>query len=215
MMIFKDRQAAGKLLAKRLTGYQNDPQAIVLGIPRGGVVVACEVAKSLKLPLEVVITRKISSPDQRELALGAVDEDGEVVWNERLLAESRIKKQELRGEIKEQMREITRRKDLYRHQRRLPWGLEEKTVVLVDDGIATGATVEAAIKYLKRHGAKKMIVAAPVAAPDTMEMLENQADEVIVLSTPASFAAIGQFYQNFEQVEDKEVIKLLNSGEKL
>lgn len=215
MMIFKDRQAAGKLLAKRLTRYQNDPQAIVLSIPRGGVVVAYEVAKSLKLPLDIMITRKIGSPDQSELALGAVDQDGEVIWNERLLVESRIKKQELRGEIREQIREISRRRDLYGYQKRLPWGLEEKTVILVDDGIATGATVEAAIKYLKRHGVRKIIVAAPVAAPDTLGVLKNETDEVVVLFAPASFSAIGQFYQNFEQVGDEEVIELLNSGEKL
>lgn len=215
MKLFKDRQSAGKLLAKRLTHYYHDQDVFVLGIPRGGVVVAYEVAKQLKLPLDIIVTRKIGAPNQPELALGAVDGDGEVVWDRKLLEELRLEVEELNEEIKHQQEEINRREKQYRHARsNLAKLVARKTVILVDDGIATGATTLAAIRYLKRHGAEKVILAVPVASKESVEKVVREvgeAGEVIVLETPEYFQAVGQFYQDFNEVTDEEVVQLLKS----
>lgn len=192
MKIFKDRQAAGKILANRLKEVKAD---LVLGIPRGGVVVAKEVATSLNLPLDVVITRKIGAPNQPELALGAVDPDGKVVGG-------------LKFNIDEELKEIKRRENLYRSGRE-PLEVKNKTVLLVDDGIATGLTVLSAIKYLKRHGAK-VILAVPVASQEALEQVKETCEQLIILHTPEYFQAVGQFYQEFEPVSDSEVVQYLN-----
>lgn len=212
MKIFKDRQSAGKLLAKRLTHlYYHDRDVIVLGIPRGGVVVAAEVAKELKLPLDIIITRKIGAPYQPELALGAVDADGEVVGDVGEVGEI--------GEIiKREINEIKRREKLYRGEKS-SLEVSGKTVILVDDGIATGATTLAAIRFLKRHKAKKIILAVPVASREAVERVMREigpasptqrGEEIIVLETPDYFQAVGQFYQEFGEVTDQEVVYLLN-----
>lgn len=195
MKIFKDRQAAGKLLAQRLKNIEAD---LVLGIPRGGVVVAKEVAKELNLPLDVVITRKIGAPNQPELALGAVDPDGQVVWET----------EDLKLNTENEIKEIKRRESLYR-QGKEPFELEDKAVILVDDGIATGATVLSAIKYLKRHGAK-VIMAVPVASQEALEKIKDDCEEILSLHTPEYFQAVGQFYQEFEPISDEEVVQYLN-----
>lgn len=195
MKLFKDRQSAGKILAKRLKHYFNDHGTIVLGIPRGGVVVAKEVAEELKLPLDIIVTRKIGAPNQPELALGAVDLDGEVIGDVGEFGEI----------INRELEELKRRENLYR-QGKEPLDVENKTVILVDDGIATGATTLSAINYLKRHQAKKIILAVPVAS---REAIEKIVEEVIVLEIPENFQAVGQFYQNFEEVSDEEVIQYL------
>lgn len=205
MKIFRNRQAAGKLLAERLKNLHAD---LVLGIPRGGVVVASEVAKALKVPMDLLVTRKIGAPDQEELALGAVDPDGEVVWDQALLEELRIKNYELREEIHSEWKELKRREDLYR-QGKEPLEVKNKTVILVDDGIATGATTLAATAYLKRHKAKKIILAVPVASREAAERLAREVDEAVILETPDYFQAVGQFYYEFEPVLDEEVKKVL------
>jgi len=205
MKIFKDRQSAGQLLAKRLKSIGGD---LVLGIPRGGVVVAYEVAKELKLPLDIIVTRKIGAPMQPELALGAVDRDGEVVWDENLKQELRIKNYELREELERQKQEIIRREKVYR-QGRKSLNVENKTVILTDDGIATGATTLAAVGFLKRHHVKKIILAVPVASKESAEKLKSEADELIILETPRFFRAVGEFYQEFTEVRDEEVIQYL------
>lgn len=205
MKIFKDRQSAGILLANRLKDTKAD---LVLGIPRGGVVVAYEVAKGLKLPLDILVTRKIGVPGQPELAIGAIDADGETVWEKKLLSDLRLKIYDLREEVKKQWKELKRREGLYRHKRGRLWRLEEKKIILVDDGVATGATTLAAIKYLKRHGAK-VILAVPIASKDAWEKLSKEADESIVLEIPENFQAVGQFYQQFEPVTDQEVVQYL------
>lgn len=204
MKIFKNRQAAGQILAQRLRNTSAD---LVLGIPRGGVVVAAEIAKKLNLPLSFIVTRKIGAPMQEELALGAVDPDGEVAWDHELLKQLKLEIRNLKLEIEDEWKELKRREDLYRGSRgNLDiWG---KTVILTDDGIATGATTLAAIKYLKRHGAR-VILAVPVASKDAMEKVAQEAEEVVVLHTPLDFQAVGQFYQHFEPVTDEEVIQLL------
>lgn len=217
MKIFKNRQSAGQILAKRL---KNVPADLVLAIPRGGVVVAYEIAKALKLPLDIIVTRKIGAPMQPELALGAVDGDGEVVWDENLVKDLRLKIKDLEDEVAAEVEEIKRRERKYRHERRpLARLVEGKEIILVDDGIATGATTLAAIHFLKRHQAKKIILAVPVAGRESVDKIIKQlggfglpagkAGELVVLETPAYFHAVGQFYQDFHPVEDQEVIQLL------
>lgn len=204
MKIFKDRQAAGKLLAKYLKKYTGK-DVIVLGIPRGGVVVAIEVAKKLKLPLDILVVRKIGAPFQKELALGAIDPDGEVILDDVLPAE-------VGQQIKEEWQEVKRRENEYRAGK-LPLKLRGKKVILVDDGIATGSTTLAAINYLKRHEVKKIILAVPVASKEAIErMIKEIGDigEIRVLETPDYFEAVGQFYAEFLPVSDEEVVKLLN-----
>ncbi|MDP3758383.1 MAG: phosphoribosyltransferase family protein [Candidatus Daviesbacteria bacterium] len=205
MKIFKDRIAAGELLANRLTNIKAD---IVLGIPRGGVMVAAIVAKELNLPLDIIVTRKIGAPGQEELALGAIDPDGEVVWDSDLLEQLNPPAGGLKFKIEEAKEEIKRREKLYRGDRGIQ-GIQGKTVILVDDGIATGSTILSAIKYLKRHGAS-IILAIPVASQDALRKIENEVDKSVVLETPEYFQAVGQFYHQFEAVTDEEVIQLLN-----
>lgn len=207
MKIFKDRQSAGQLLANRLKDIKAD---LVLGIPRGGVVVAAEIAKDLNLPLDIVVTRKIGAPGQEELALGAVDPDGEVVWEDRLLSDLGLKIDDLKLEVLDQWKELKRREDLYRNGRSL-LDVNGKTAILIDDGIATGATVLSAIKYLKRHGAR-IVLAVPVASQDALRKVEGQVDQSVVLEAPEYFQAVGQFYHQFEPVTDKEVIYLLEAS---
>ena len=207
MKIFKDRIAAGQLLANRMRNIQAD---LVLGIPRGGVVVAAVVAKKLTLPLDVVVTRKIGAPAQEELALGAIDPDGEVVWDSRLLKQLELKIENLKLKIREVKEEVKRREQLYR-QGKSPLELNDKTVILVDDGIATGSTTLAAVRYLKRHGAK-VILAIPVASEEALEKLRPEVSELVVLHTPEYFAAVGQFYHQFEAVTDEEVMYLLQQN---
>lgn len=213
MKIFKNRQSAGKLLAKRLKGDWGDlgGRGRVLGIPRGGVVVAAEVAHELKLPLDILIIRKIGAPFQEELALGAVDPDGEVLW------ELGSRSVELGEKIQKEWKELKRREDTYRGERK-PLDVEGKTVILVDDGIATGATSLAAINYLKRHGAQKIILAVPVASREAVREIRKIGPpageaggigEVVILEEPEYFEAVGQFYQEFLPVSDEEVISLL------
>ena len=221
MKFFKDRQSAGILLSKHLKKYKIQENTIVLAIPRGGVVVAKEVANGLNLPLDIIVTRKIGAPTQKELALGAVDGDGQVVWDEAMINDSRLMIEDLKEEVEAEVEEIKRRERVYR-QGRKPLNLRNKTIILTDDGIATGATTLAAIKYLKNHGAKKIILAVPVASKESIERVKGeigedlpagrQVGEIIVLETPDYFQAVGQFYQDFGEVTDKEVIQYLNYG---
>lgn len=208
MVVFKDRSAAGELLANRLESYSNAKNTLVLGIPRGGVVVASEIAKSLNLPLDIVITRKIGAPDQKELALGAIDPSGEVVWDEQLLGELGTRREELRGEVDEQLEEIKRREKVYR-QDKAPLDLKNKIVILVDDGIATGSTVQAAVNYLKKLGAKRIILSVPVISQDVLGRLDHNIDEMVILQKLDYLGAVGNFYGDFSPISDEEVIRLL------
>ena len=208
-MFWRDRQHGGRELAEALGEYKNASDSVVIGLPRGGVVVAHTVAKALNLPLDIVVTRKIGAPGNAELALGAVDENGQGVFNEMLVQYSGATMEYLNQEIEEQKKEIERRLRLYR-QRRPPLYLKGKAVIIVDDGVATGATMLAAARSCRNKGAKKIIVAAPTIAPDTLSQLQEQTDEVIFLDAPPDFVAVGQFYEEFEQVTDEEVIQLLS-----
>lgn len=207
MKLYKDRQEAGQLLGERLKDFAHGSDSIVLAIPRGGVVVAREIAKKLNLPLNIVLVRKIGAPGQKELALGAVDADGEVVWDEGLLEQLDLTAEDLKSEIAQEMEEIKRREKLYRQGERL-LNIENKVVILVDDGIATGSTILSAIKYLQAHGAKQIIVAVPVSSNETFKKVAKEV-KIVVLNLPDPFQAVGQFYENFQPVEDQKVIRLL------
>ncbi len=211
MKIFKDRKAAGKLLAKHLKQYKSKNNTLILGIPRGGVVVAAEVSKKLKLPLDIIVTRKIGDPKQQELALGAVDPDGSVIWDEQLMNELGLKVEDLVGEVSEEIEEIKRREKTYRHDKK-PLKLTAKTVILIDDGIATGATFLSAVNYLINHKVKKIILAVPIASEDALKKISHRigkSEERVVLEIPIPFQAVSKFYQQFLAVSDEEVIEYL------
>ena len=206
--MFEDRREAGQLLAQRLQDLKDIPDVVVLGIPRGGVVVAAEIAHMLNAPLDVYITRKLGAPGNPELAIGAVAEDGTVVLDEESIAFLRVPESYLEEERRRQQEEIRRRADRYRRGRP-PVPLEGKRVILVDDGVATGHTVEAAIRALRQQPIKELILAVPVGPPTTIARLRALVDRLEVLSEPDVFWAVGMFYRDFRQVSDEEVESLL------
>jgi len=206
-MLFRDRVEAGRRLAEALAGFGGFG-CVVLAIPRGGVVVGFEVASRLGCMLDVVVPRKIGAPYQPELAIGAVTEDGGVIVEHEIAKLVGASEDYIKEAAGREIREIRRRVDRYR-EGRPPVEVRGKDVILVDDGIATGATMRAAISYVRKLGARRVIVAVPVAPPETVEKIRREADEVICLHTPSDFYAIGQFYENFEQTTDEEVIRLL------
>jgi len=207
-MYFRDRHEAGKLLAEQLEDLRGREDALVLGIPRGGVVVAYEVAKALGLPLDVFIARKIGAPGNPELAIGAVASDGTVVLDEHSIGLLGIPMDYIEKEIRRQKREIERRLRLYRGGRE-GYPLTDKTVILVDDGVATGATTLAAIRAIKASSPAEVILAVPVAPPEAIARLKREANRVICLHTPSPFWAVGAFYLDFAQTSDEEVSALL------
>ncbi len=209
--MFESRFQAGELLAKRLKekGYQGRG-IVVLAIPRGGVSVGRVVADSLGAPLGVIVVRKIPAPKQPELALGAVGPGGEKVIDFNLLKRTGTTSEYLLGKIEDLKREIKEREKKF-GLKRGPFGrLEGKTVILTDDGIATGATVEAAIRFLRTKSPTKIVLAVPVASRDSIETFEGLVDEIVALDIPEEFYAVGQFYKDFKQVTDEEVVELLN-----
>lgn len=206
-MLFNDRLDAGRRLAKRLSAM-NLSNPVVQGVPRGGVVVAYEVSRALGAPLDVVISRKIGAPGNPELAIGAVAQDGTLVVDQALVRALGVDEDYLSEEAARQQEEITRR--LNRYRQGLPAvDVSGATVIVVDDGIATGATVLAALRGLRAADAGRIILAVPVAPPDTLERLASEADDIVCLATPEPFYAVGQFYRHFEQTSDEEVVELL------
>ena len=204
---FKNRGEAAKKLAGELLEYRwKNP--VILAIPRGGVVIAYEIAKALNAPLDLIIPRKIGAPGNPELAIGAVTEDGTTILNQRLIDDLRIPKDFIELEKADQIQEIRRRTKVYRGDLP-PLDLKNKTVILVDDGIATGATMKAAIQSVRRQKPSSIIVAVPVAPPDTVNELKKEVDKLVCPIVFEPFFAIGQFYEDFNQVSDEEVIKLL------
>ncbi|MEP9411144.1 MAG: phosphoribosyltransferase [Candidatus Brocadia sp.] len=209
-MIFENRRDAGRRLAEVLTkrSYSNQ-SLLVLGIPRGGVVVAYEVAERLSAPLDVVIVRKLRAPYQPELGIGAVvDGDNISVINEDLVRALGISADYLDSEITCQREEIDRRLRIYRGDRPAP-EVTGKTVIVIDDGIATGYTFRAALEGLRRRNPARLVAAAPVAARDSVDMLNIFADETIFLCTPVSFFSVGTWYRDFDQVSDEEAVEIL------
>lgn len=212
-MIFKDRQEAGRLLVPKLAEYKGIKNGIVLGLARGGVVVAYEVAKGLNLPLNVVVPRKIGAPGNPELAIGAIMEDGEGVFNERIIRLLSVPQSHIDAEVEAEKARAKQRLTLFRKNAPLP-DLENSTVILVDDGIATGATMQAAIKSIQKSGARHIVVAVPVAAAQSLYPIEEAVDRVVCLDIPEDLGAIGYFYDHFDQTEDSEVVKLLEKARK-
>ena len=206
-MLFKDRKEAGIKLAEKLLNYKNKKNALLIALPRGGVVIAKEISKILNLEIDVVTPKKLGAPFNLELAIGAVLE-GEVILKNDLIKELGIDEKYLKREMEIKKKESMEKLNLYR-ENRLPLNVEGKSIILVDDGIATGATVEVAIKYLKKQNPIKIVVATPVVPKHIASLLTPLCDEFIFLYAPMDFFAIGQFYESFEQVEDKEVIEIL------
>jgi len=207
--LFTDRSEAGRVLARRLLRFK-DERPVVLALPRGGVPVGFEVARALDAPLDLVLVRKIGAPFQPELAIGAVVDGSrsETVLNDEMLREFQIPKSYVAEQSARELQEIERRRELYLAGRaRAP--VEKHTAIVVDDGIATGATMEAALHATRRADPKRLVLATPVAPPDTIERLRAQADEVVCLATPRLFDAIGSFYDDFRQLSDEEVVDLL------
>ncbi|KKW19899.1 MAG: hypothetical protein UY63_C0005G0082 [Parcubacteria group bacterium GW2011_GWA2_51_10] len=206
--MFRDRRDAGEQLAKKLEKYRGTG-AVLLALPRGGVVLASSIARSLGLPLDIAIVRKIGHPGNPEYAAGAVDENGTTLWNES--AKAFIDPQWLKGETERQMNEAKRRSALYRAGKpALP--LASKVVILIDDGAATGLSMRLAVKVVEKQNPARVVVALPVAAEDTAQSLSQEADELVMLEPPAEFlGAVGAHYDLFPQVEDEEVIELLRS----
>ena len=205
-MRFKDRSEAGKQLALALEKYRHQP-AVVYGLPRGGVVLAVEIARELRLPLDLVIPRKIGHPYNLEYAIGAVSEEGEPVYNEWEIA--RVDRHWLENQVNSERQEARRRREQYL-QGREPLAVTGKTAILVDDGIATGLTMLAAIRDIKRRRPSRVVVAIPVAPEDTIERLLQEADEVVGVDITSHYlGAVGAYYDYFPQVSDAEVIRLM------
>ncbi len=206
--MFIDRSDAGIQLAQRLKKYSGQKSVLVLALPRGGVVTGFEIARALGAPLDVLIVRKIGFPGQPELAIGAVSETGAVVLNESIISSYGVSEDYVRKEISRQKEEISRRVKLYRNGEPIS-ELEGRTIILVDDGVATGATVKAAIATLKKEKITKLILALPVGPPEAAAELKEMVDDFICLEVPAYFGAVGAFYEDFTQVSDGEVVEML------
>lgn len=208
-MVFEDRADAGRQLAGQLARFAHRPDVIVLGVPRGGVTVAFEVAKALHVPLDVFLSRKLGVPGQPELAFGAVSAGGGRYLDEDIIRSAGISKRQVERITAEVRNELDRRAALYRGDRP-PLQVAGKTVLLVDDGLATGASVYAAVEALRQMQPAKLVVAVPVAPPATWAWLRKVVDEIVCLDLPDTFLAVGAFYKDFAQVEDEEVIELLH-----
>jgi putative phosphoribosyl transferase len=207
MAFFVDRVDSGKRLASALKNFSGK-KGIVLAIPRGGVVVGYMIAKTLKLPLDIIIPRKIGAPDNPELAIGAVAEDGTSILNQNLIKYLGVTREYVIEETERQKKEIRRRLELYRQDISYP-NLKGLDVIVADDGIATGSTMKAALASVKNRGAASITVAVPVGPPSTIDELEKMADRVVCIYKPEFFQAIGEFYRDFNQTSDEEVIGLL------
>jgi len=208
MRKFLDRYDAGKVLAEKLKAYKNNSDVIVLALPRGGVPVAFEVAKALHAPLDIFIVRKLGVPSHEELAMGAIASNDTIVFNEEIVRGLNIPQYEIDQVIKSEKQELERREKAYRGNKKFP-NLDNKIIILVDDGIATGATMRAAIKAISQQKIKKLIVAVPVAAYETCLEISKLANELICPLQPENFYAVGAWYDNFNQTEDEEVFNLL------
>lgn len=206
-MLFADRVKAGHALATKLADYDGR-NVVVVGLPRGGVVVAQQVARFLKAPLDVVVVRKLSLPAFPEFGIGAIAEGNSKVIDKATITQLGISKAQIAKAIRQEKQELARRLTLYRKGKN-PAKIAGKTVILVDDGLATGVSAQAAIKYLKKRKVAKIILAVPVCARETFDLLKDKVDELVCIYTPEDFGAVGSWYQNFQQVGDKEVVEIL------
>jgi putative phosphoribosyl transferase len=209
-MVFRDRVEAGKKLAEAVKEFRGK-DVVVLGIPRGGVVVANEVAKALEAPLDIVVTRKIEAPGEPEYALGAVTQEGDVIMDRQAAESLGASPQYLDDQVKKKREEVKERMQRLRGDAPYP-RLEGRVVIIVDDGIATGSSVGAAVMSVKKRKPKEIVVAVPVAPADAVETLSEEGAKVVCLETPRSFLAIGEFYRDFGQVEDIRVKRILDEN---
>jgi putative phosphoribosyl transferase len=207
-MRFRDRSDAGQQLAARLSEYADRTDVLVLALPRGGVPVGWEVARALHAPLDVFLVRKLGVPGHEELAMGAIASGGVRVLNEDALHALHISDEVIEEVAAEELRELARRERLYRGDRPTP-DVRGRTILLVDDGLATGSSMRAAVAALRRLGPARIVVAVPVGAADTCTSLRDDADDVVCVFTPEPFCAVGMWYDEFEQTSDDEVRDLL------
>ena len=209
---FADRTSAGQQLAEELSAYAEQEDVVVLGLPRGGVPVAFEIAKALKAPLDVFVVRKLGVPGNPELAMGAIASGGVRVLNKDVVGRLSISEEDIERVAKREREELERREEAYRGARP-EVDLENKTVIIVDDGLATGATMRAAVNALRKRDPERIVVAVPTAPPDTCAEFENVADEIICLTTPRPFFGVGGSYRDFSQTSNEQVRALLNKAD--
>src|SRR5467141_1683956 len=208
---YQDRRHAGRVLAEALREYAGRPDVVVLALPRGGVPVAYEVARRLGAPLDVFVVRKLGLPGHEEFAMGALASGGVIVLDRAVIQGLGISSGAIEAAIAREQAELARREKLYRGDRP-PLEVTGKTVILVDDGLATGSTMRAAVAGLRQRGARRIVVAVPIAAPSTCRELSAEADEIVCAATPEPFVAVGRWYANFEQTTDEEVRAFLEAA---
>lgn len=214
MPLYKNRAEAGRKLAQALSDYAGRADVVVLGLPRGGVPVAYEVAKTLEAPLDVFIVRKLGVPGQEELAMGAIASGGVRVLNDEVVRGLSISEEEIQSIAEKEHAELERREQAYRGERARV-DLKNKIAILVDDGLATGASMRAAVSGLRQHNPDKIVVAVPTAPPETCREFEDLADQVICLQTPSPFIGVGAWYADFPQTTDDQVRDLLEKAAEL
>ncbi len=207
-MLFRDRAEAGQVLAAQLQAYANRPEVLVLALPRGGVPVAFEVAKALHAPLDVFLVRKLGLPGHEELAMGAIASGGVRVLNDDVVRVLQVPEDVIDAVASAEQQELERREQIYRGERPAP-DVRGQTVILVDDGLATGSTMRAAVAALRRLGPSQIVVAVPIAAAQTCEELRAEVDNIVCARTPDPFYAVGLWYEDFAQTTDEEVHELL------
>ncbi len=208
-LTYKDRSEAGQVLARELEHYRDTPGALVLALPRGGVPVAYEVTHALGIPLDVFMVRKIGHPQHREFAVGALASGGALVLEPHA---GRVERPALDDVVQEETLELERRERLYRRERPLP-EMAGRTVIVVDDGVATGASIRAAAQAIRAQGPARLVLAVPVGAPENCQALREHADEVVCPRQPRDFGAVGRWYQDFEQVNDEQVLAYLQRAQ--
>jgi predicted phosphoribosyltransferase len=207
-MLFANRREAGRMLASLLMKYANRDDVLVLALPRGGVPVGFEVARALKAPLDVFIVRKLGVPGHDELAMGAIATGGVRVLNDDVVIPFELEPEVIDAVAAREEKELVRRERLYRGARPAP-DVQGRTVILVDDGLATGSTMRAAVAALRKQGPARIVVAVPVAAPETCEEFKTEVDEAVCAATPLMFNGVGRWYEDFSQTTDEEVHELL------
>lgn len=207
----RNRIEAGQALAEALSHYRDEKRILVLGLPRGGVPVACEVARKLNAELDVMLVRKLGIPGHKEVAMGAIASGGIRVLNEDILSSLAISQESIEEVATEELQELERREQAFRGDRPLP-SIKGRCIILVDDGVATGATMRAAMQALHKQNAERVVVAVPVAPAETVEKFRSEADDIICLATPEPFIAVGNWYETFDQVSGDEVKKQLNQA---